>query len=253
MAKKRKKSEKEAEEEYEFKPPEFDEKDFLRKELADTRAVVFTVVYAVALGVVAGALSAADRAFVGPSFLIVIGGLFSLPYVYPLAKVDTKTFQKKNWLGNIGTFFFTFLAIWILVLNQPFADLARPTINNFTVWVEKPGNLTAIDYKANKTNGVFEWIPRYGESLGTVVTLNSTLNLTAKVADNDHLKSVQISIVGTDYRGMSFEGKNRWGYKMNATDPLLATGKLTFGISAQDDAGNQAVFFPTGTITIPTA
>jgi len=250
MAKKRRKSDKEEEEEYEFAPPEFDEKDFLRKELADTRAVVFTVVYAIALGVVAGALSAADHAFVGPSFLIAIGGLLSLPYVYRLVKVDTKVFQKRNWLGNVGTFFFTFLAIWILLLNQPFADLARPTVNNFTVWVEKPGNLTAIDYKVNKATGVFQWTPRYGEDLATVVTANSTLNLTAKVADNNHLRLVQIKIVGSDYQNMTFEGKNRWGYKINATNSLLAAGSLTYGISAEDDSGNQAVFFPTGTIPI---
>ncbi len=250
MAKKRKKSDKEAEEEYEFKPPEFDEKEFLRKELADTRAVIFTVVYAIALGVVAGLLCAADRGFVGPSFLIVIGGLFSLPYVYPLVKIDSKTFQKRNWLGNIGTFFFTFLAIWILLLNQPFADLARPTINNFTVWVEKPGNLTAIDYKVNKATGVFQWTPRFGEDLNTVITANSSLNLTAKVADNDHLKSVVISVTGHDFSAMTSEGKNRWGYRINATDPLLGGGQLTFGISAEDDSGNKAVFFPTGSITV---
>jgi hypothetical protein len=249
MAKKRRKTEKEPEEEYEFRPPEFDEKEFLQKELSETRSVIFTVLYAIALGIVAGLLVATDKGFLGPAFLIAVAGMFSLPYIYPILKIDSKAFQKRNWLGNIGTFFFTFLAIWILLMNQPFVDLANPSITNATVWVDRPGNITAIDYKFISTAGVYQWTPRYGEKLDQVIRANVTyhLNLTAKIADNHALRSAQISVNNKDYVSMTFEGSNIWGYKVNATS--LAP-ELTIRISAEDVSGNQAVFIPSAIIPI---
>jgi len=251
MAKKRRKSDKEPEEEeYEFRPPEFDEEEFIRKELSETRTVIFTVIYAVVLGAVAGLLSAADKTFLGPAFLIAIAGMISLRWIYPMFKIDTKAFQKRNWLGNIGTFFFTFLAIWILLLNQPFADLAKPTITDVTVWVDRPGasggnNTTAIDYKLSGTAGVYQWTPRYGESLDHVIRANASyhLNLTAKVADNRALKNAQISVNGRDYVSMTSEGKNRWGYKLEASTlaPFIGANALNIKISAEDKSGNQQV------------
>jgi hypothetical protein len=256
MAKKRRKSDKEPEEEYEFRPPEFDEKEFIKKELGETRSVIFTVVYAIVLGAVAGLLSAADRAFLGPAFLIAIAGMVSLKWVYPIFKIDSKAFQKRNWLGNIGTFFFTFLAIWILLLNQPFADFAQPTITDVTVWVDRPGvsggvNTTAIDYKFSSALGVYQWTPRYGEKLDQVIRANVSyhLNLTAKVADNHALKSAQISVNGADYKNMTSEGKNRWGYAVDAGS-LPSNVGLNIKFSAEDESGNQYVLIISPTIPV---
>ena len=251
MAKKRRKSDNEPEEEYEFRPPEFDEKEFIRKELGETRSVIFTVVYAIVLGAVAGLLSAADRAFMGPAFLIAIAGMVSLKWVYPMFKIDSKAFQKRNWLGNIGTFFFTFLAIWIILLNQPFADFAKPTIKDVTVWVDRPGNVTAIDYKFSSALGVYQWTPRYGEKLDQVIRANVSyhLNLTAKVADNHGLKYAQISVNGLEYTSMTSEGKNRWGYNYDAVNLTTAVG-LNIKISAEDESGNQYVLIISPTIPV---
>jgi hypothetical protein len=251
MAKKRRKSDDEPEEEYEFRPPAFDEKEFIRKELGETRSVIFTVAYAIVLGAVAGLLSAADRAFMGPAFLIAIAGMVSLKWVYPMFKIDSKAFQKRNWLGNIGTFFFTFLAIWILLLNQPFADFAQPTVKDVTVWVDRPGNITAIDYKLASAQGVYQWTARYGEKLDQVIRANESydLNLTAKIADNKGLKNALISVNGMDYASMTLEGKHRWGYKMNATS-LTTTGGLNIKISAEDESGNQYVLIINPTIPV---
>lgn len=256
MAKKRRKSDKETQEEYEFKPPEFDEKGFIEKELRDTRTVIFTVVYAVVLGIVAGILSITDRVLIGPAFLIALAGMFSLPWIYPIFKIDSKSFQKRNWLGNVGTFFFTFLAIWILLLNQPFGDFAKPTITDVTVWVERPGNVTALDYKLSSTTGTYQWQNRYGGSNTSVVGLihaapDYSLNLTAKVADNDGLKYAQISVNGGEYQSMTFEGKNRWGLKINGTAlSTFITAGLSFSIAAEDDTGNQQIFIPNQAIPV---
>ncbi len=249
MAKKRRKDrEKEAEEEYEFRPPEFKEEEFLRKEMSDTKTVIYTVLYAGVLAVVAWAMTLASRDLVGPAFLVIVAGVFSLRWVYPALGVDTKAFQKKNWLGNIATFFFTCLAIWILLLNQPFADFSNPTITNVTVWVEKPGNITAIDYKVIKDD-TFAWVARYNATVAGIIHTNSSyiVNITARVADNSGVKSVSINWNGTVYP-MTSEGKHIYGYKILGSQ--IKTSALSFTIYAVDKANNQAMLAPNGSISV---
>ncbi len=247
MAKKRRKDREEAEEEYEFTPPEFDEKEFLLKEIFDTRVVMFTVLFGVIFGVVAGLITITDNSLAGVAFLVVVVGMIALRWLYLLVKIDTTKFLKKNWLGNIGTFFFTFLAIWILLINQPFADFAHPTVTNATIWVANPGNVTAIDYKFNKALGTNTWSERFGFSVGTVIHSNSTLNITARVADSDGLRSVTISIPNMPIANMTREsaGISRWGYVVNASSFISGpTGSLSFIITAIDEKGNQELFQP---------
>ena len=257
MAKKRRKDrDKEEEEEYEFRPPEFEEEEFLKKEMADTWAIIVTVLYAIALAVVAWAMTLASRDLAGPAFLVAVAGAIALKWLYPLFKVNTKGFQKRNWAGNIGTFFFTFLAIWILLLNQPFADFAKPTVTDVTVWVTRPdGNTTAIDYKLNTTlaTPVFQWMPRYGESLGGIIHAkeNYTVNITARIADNDGLKSMTISVNALASVTMTSEGQHRWGYKITGNTLNPSTG-LSFQITVLDKANNEGRFVPE-TAAIPVA
>jgi hypothetical protein len=81
------------------------------------------------------------------------------------------------------------------------------------------------------------------------VTLDYHLNLTAKVADNRGLKSVQISVNGADFQPMTSEGSNRWGYRIDA-DTLSPSVGLNIKISAEDESGNQLVFIPSTTIPV---
>jgi hypothetical protein len=122
--------------------------------------------------------------------------------------------------------------------------------------VDRPGasdgvNTTAIDYKFSSTAGVYQWTPRYGEKLDQVIRANLSyhLNLTAKVADNHALKSAQISVNGADYANMTSEGKNRWGYNIDAVT-LTPTVGLNIKISAEDESGNQKVLIPSTTIPV---
>ena len=135
MAKKRKKDKK-PEEDYEFKPPEFNEREFLVKELRDTRAAIITVGVAILFGVAAGAVTALSHSIVGLAFIIGIAGMFLLKFIYKLIGVDISGFTKKNWAGTVATYFFTFLAIWVLLLNTPFLDLTDPGIDKAIVWVK---------------------------------------------------------------------------------------------------------------------
>ncbi len=245
MAKKRRKDREKEEEEYEFKPPEFDEKEFLQKELFDTRVVMYTVIFGVAFGVAAGVISILDNTLVAVAGVLVVAGIVGLKWLYALVKIDTKKFLKRNWVGNIGTFFFTFLAIWILLINQPFADFAKPTVTNVTVWVANPGNITAIDYKFNKDLKTNIWSERFGEPIASVIKANSTLNITAKIADDHGLSSVTISVRSAPFVGMVSEPKNRWGYSLAAGSVMSgSSGSLAFIISAVDDSDNSILFDP---------
>lgn len=250
MAKKRKK-ERVEQEEYEFRPPEFDEKEFLKKELTDTRTVLFTIGYAAVFGIVAGLIAQVSTELIAFGAVLLVAGILSLKFVYPYMKVDTSTFAKKNWAGNVAWFFFTFLAAWVLLFNYPFADFAQPQVTEVTVWVTNDvGNITAIDYKNVPAQGGYVWVPRWGD-LNTLIVSDPayTINITAKVADNGELATVMIAIGSptATYETMSAEGDHRFGYQFTA-DQLESS--LLFYIRAGDHAGNVKLFYPTGSIPV---
>jgi hypothetical protein len=249
MAKKRKKD-KEEKEEYEFVPPDFDEKEFLLKELRDTKTVLITVGYAALFGIAAGLISNYDESLALAGLALVLGGLLSLRYFYPLVKIDASEFQRKNWAGNIAWFFFTFLAVWVLTFNYPFADHASPNIGEVTVWVDSGTNVTAIDYEYVDSIGGYTWVPRWGEDPDSLIYASGayTVNITARVADNGVLTTVRISVNGGDLVHMTAEGDHRYGHSL--TGDQIASGSLTFTISAWDEADHEAVFVPVKAIRV---
>jgi len=256
MAKKRKKD-KEEKQEYEFKPPEFDEKEFLLKELRDTKTVIMTVGYAAVFGIVAGVLTSINELLAWVGLGLLVGGVISLKYLYPRLKIDTSTFQKKNWAGNVLWFFTTFLAVWILTLNFPFTDHADPSVTEVTVWIQRGTNstapdynLTAIDYKYVDSAGTYMWISRWGGSLESVLYASAsyTVNITAKVADNGKLSTVRVSVDGADYATMSPEGDHRFGYSV--TGDLIESSSLSFTIVATDSVGHEKIFTPVSGIPV---
>jgi len=253
MAKKRKKD-KAKEEEYEFRPPEFDEKEFLKKELADTRTLIWTVLYAAVFGFGAGLLMLANEQLLGVAFMLGIAGIVSLKYFYPIIKVDTESFQKKNWLGNSAIFFFTFLAIWVLVLNVPVSDHANPTVENVIVWVSDGTTVKGIEYKYIQTQGIYGWVPlNASDKLDEMISVSAgvTVNITAKVTDNGDLRSVVIEVTsaGTVTSPMTGQEGYRFGFQISSHD-LNAEGDLMFAITATDDAGNLLEWRPDRTVPV---
>ena len=247
MAKKRKKD-KEEKEEYEFRPPEFNEKEFLKKEISDTRTAVVTIIYAGVFGGVAGLITIMAPDLAGVAFLVGIAGMVLLRYFYPMFNVDVKAFQKRNWLGNLGTYFFTFLAIWVLMLNVPFSDHAKPTVEKVIVWVGSEGSLKGAELRNVPAQGGFVWVAlNESDDVSKIISksANSTINITARVSDNGKLASVQISI-GTQsppLYTMTNEGNERYGYQITSGELGTTTG-LMFYIFADDSVGNSLVFFP---------
>ncbi|MDH3365962.1 MAG: hypothetical protein OEM29_08195 [Thermoplasmata archaeon] len=247
MAKKRKKDKGRKEEEYEFKPPEFDEKEFLKKELRDTRTVLMTVGYAALFGVFAAVLANLSSKLIGVSFLLVFIGLYSLKYFYPRINVKTEEFQKKNWAGNVAWFFLTFLAVWVLTFNYPVSDHANPAVEDVIVWVtdETTGDTVGLDYKYVASSGSYAWVPRTEGALPLHASGQYTINITARVSDNGILVKAEIAVgsVNSPYTEMTHEGINRYGYELGA-ESLASGTPLMFFIHSADDHGNEMTFVP---------
>ena len=139
MAKKRKK-EKPEKEGFEYKPPEFDEQEYLKKEVRDTKALLVTIAYAALIGIASYGVMFTEVALA--ALLGIIAVVF-LRHIYPLVGVDTSAIEKKQWAGNIIMYLFTWLAVWVLLTNPPFSDIAGPTFKDEQLYFEEsPGNWT---------------------------------------------------------------------------------------------------------------
>lgn len=127
---KRKKEEKDAP----IKLPEFDEVEFMEREIAGAKASVATIAYAIPVAVLSFLITLAGVPIV--AFFGGIGLGFLLYYVMPnlpVLRIDTSRFKRRDWAGHGVTFFFSWLAFWILLLNAPFGDFTAPTIASVTV------------------------------------------------------------------------------------------------------------------------
>ena len=221
MAKKRHK----AEEKVVFKKPDFDEKEYMRKELLNAKVGIITFFYAIPFGVVSWQLTLADLSIFG--FLVVIMGILSLRYVYPYLGVDVEKFEKKTWFGNGAVLVFTWLSIWVLLLNPPFSDMASPDITN----VQVSGN-----------DGV-NWTAAPRDDL-TGLTLGGgppdNLAIKAKATDNVGIRRVVMEVDGIPYEVGAWAGEEEhfFGRPFDATPG----DTIPVVITAWDDAGHNATY-----------
>ncbi|ODS40677.1 MAG: hypothetical protein A7315_02355 [Candidatus Altiarchaeales archaeon WOR_SM1_79] len=223
MAKKRKKEKEE--EGYEFKMPEFDEEEYLRKEVRDAKSLFVTIVYAVGIGIISFGLTFVDLAL---AVLVGFIAIVFLRHIYPMIGVDTTLIEKKQWAGNIIMYIFTWLAIWILLSNPPFSDFAAPTIKEDGIYFGGPGNWT----KLNETNDI-------GRGM------NVSINITVIDNVDVDVKSVRISIKRNDVEiedsGMVFMKDNRYIFVLYN----ISNGEYEYTITAKDVNNHKASFSKT--------
>lgn len=209
MAQKKRK-EPEVKEEYTFTPPDFNEREFLEKDITVTKTVLLSALLALVFGVVA--YFTTDISYVIGLLIIVIGAV-ALKYIFDLLPWDFSKVENKTWLGNGAMFFFLALGIWILLLNPPFGDTVDPQIHDLEVW--------AGDVQYNR--------PYNNVPLGEV-TFNAT------VIDNGDLSLVKFSFTGADPQSydMVVGDDGRYEY----THTFTTAGTYNFVVIATDEAGN---------------
>lgn len=210
MAQKKRK-EPEVKEEYTFVPPDFDEREFLEKDITVTKTVLVSALLATVFGVLA--FFTTDISYVIGLLLIIVGAA-SLRYMFKTLPIDVSKVENKTWLGNGAMFFFLALGIWILLLNPPFGDYVDPQISDVQVW-----------------SGGLE-ISRSTVPVGESVVINVT------VVDNHHISKVTMTF--TDPTGSTYEmtkGQDgRYGFEITFDAPNTT---YNYVITAVDGAGNQ--------------
>jgi hypothetical protein len=212
MAKKKKKEDEE--EAPAFKFPEFDEKEYLRDEMRDAKAVIAATLLGIPMAVGAAALTG----FVHPTAGIVLGlaGFVVMFYLFRFLLKDISGFKIKHWLMCAGGYFFTFLAAWVIFINPPFMDLAGPVIEDvqystdYLVWTEVTG---AVD-----------------------MPYNATFTVRASVTDNVGLSAPPTITLGPDSSAMTPVPGLRGQYEAI----MHGTGRVT--ITASDAEGQETEF-----------
>src|SRR5438094_9802065 len=110
--------------------PDFGEVGYMRKEIEGARAAVATIAWAVIGALVAFGLYSVLPAL---AFFAGIAVGFGMYFVFPLIGIKTESFKRRDWIGHGITYFFSWLAFWIILLNPPFSDHTDPTIQAISI------------------------------------------------------------------------------------------------------------------------
>lgn len=211
MAKKKK-----VEEEYEFVPPPFSEKEFIIKDLSDSKIVIYTTL----IGIVVGAIAAAATLYVSAilGLLIIILMVFVLfRLIYRAMRVNFSNFKRSDYVYKGGTYLITALAIWILLLNPPFAVATPPSIRG----VPSLSELSSGNHWVNYT---------LSQSVPPVIS-PGTVNITARIYYIQDA-SVFLNLIKNGNTIMGLKMRQTSTYEFSAIFNVTA-GSYTFYISAR--------------------
>jgi hypothetical protein len=223
MAKKRKKQ-KEEDESYEFTKPKFDEEEYLRKEVRESKTLFVTFLYAAGIGIISWGLTFFEPALAAFVGLIMV---FFIAQIYRIVGIDTTKLEKKAWGSNIVIYFFTWLLIWIILSNPPFSDFQEPVIRSDGIYFGNDGNWTRI----NDTNR---------EELD--FTMNVSINVT--VRDNVEVDETSVRITikhgETEIADAAMEsiGNDSYGYAIGN----LSQNNHYYTITAKDVNGHESSY-----------
>ena len=122
MAKKRRIIEKDAQEEYEFVPPEFDEEEFIRKDLYGTKVLLIVACFSIVIGILCSCLqlSFTDKTGLWLGLLLLFLGIAAIKPLLKLLRFDPELLERKSMVGNYILYLLLGLGIWILMVNPPF-------------------------------------------------------------------------------------------------------------------------------------
>ncbi len=214
MAKKRRKEEKKEV----FKKPEFDEIEFMEKEISNTKVAMLTIAFSFPIAVVSFFITLGGLPAAG--FLIGVGSIFLLKYVYQFFNVNVEKFETKDKLGNAAMFFFTWLAVWVLILNMPFSDLTSPTVSKVKLLGCPPD---PISLKSD-TQHTCE------------ISGSHSFTIEARVTDNSDVRSVTFFMDSPNSTSVAMI-KDRSDYYVHSLN--LSEGQtLVFYIEAEDRNGH---------------
>ena len=157
MAKRRK--EKDEDEDKPFKIPKFDEQEFIKRERRNIKATFIAFLFGVLMAFVCfgfWALMGSNSAFRWPLVLLVfIANAVFIKYLFLRFNLDLTDFTKKNWFVTYAVYFFTWLLIFIVIVNPPFYDDEPPLVEVVALpGVQEPGGNITIVAKITDNSGI---------------------------------------------------------------------------------------------------
>jgi hypothetical protein len=210
---------------YGFKYPEFDEREYLVKELKETRILIVTILMAVIFAVISLAsmlIMPNKDALVG--LIVGLVGIMSLRFVYPAFKIDTSAFDWKKWFMNVLSFFGVWLAIWILLCNPPISDFTPPSIDQ----VRSLHGDTTTYLKDNV--------------LDVNISGTTSFTIEAHIADNSQLDSgsVKLDIQRAAPHTSNISRPDEHTFRWDINN--IPQGQYPTVLSAKDTNGNWKIF-----------
>ena len=218
MAKRRHEAEHEDEEV--FRMPDFDKEEYVKEEINRAKASMVPVILGIVFGIISAlvfiSLSSSLSWPVGAAFGIL--GIFLIKPMFPMFRVDVSMLKKKDFLGHGAIYLFTWLVLFILLLNPPFADFTAPSVGNV--------HLEGLD------NSTGNWTV---VSSGSNMSSFSEFRVVALVSDNVAVRSVEISIDGSDWKEMQMVQDGAYICPISYSQPFA------YSIKASDINGHEVL------------
>jgi hypothetical protein len=146
MAKKRK--EKTDEEEFDFKLPKFDEEKFLNKERRNIKTLFISFLFGFVIALISFGFWILLSGSTFRWELILLLGVFNIPwikYLFLKLDIDLTDFGRKGWFGSYAIYIFTWLIVLILLVNPPFYDEEKPSVDIVALpGMQEPGGTVNI-------------------------------------------------------------------------------------------------------------
>lgn len=122
MAKKKRRIIEEPEEEYEFTPTEFNEREFILKDLYMTKVFMVVAVLAAIVGVI-GAIICNHTGYWWLATIVSFAVCFAMPKILAAFRFRVDMLDMKSMLGNYLLFLMLALGVCIILINEPFASI----------------------------------------------------------------------------------------------------------------------------------
>lgn len=229
MAKKRKEPIDEEQKTDKLNLPKFDEAAFVAKEKRNIRALYLSFIMGFIMALVCfGFWALLKGNFLRWELVLLLGVVNAswLRYLFIRLKIDVSQFTRKNWMSAYLTYFFTWLIIFIVLVNPPFYDDADPIIEISALpGMQEPGGNVHIvalildNVEVQKDNIIFTLTDPWGTTTQPSYTYQ------------DHIFSYTQESP-SNYSGTPLT----YTYQLNATDPSGHTTSVNGTFTFTEDA-----------------
>jgi hypothetical protein len=120
-----------AKEDLPFEVPEFNEDEFVRKELISFRTTIILFAYSLVVAFLTFVVWRQTQVGFLILLLIALAAGAAIPLLYRLVRIDYSHFRRKEWIGTMFLHFFFWLGFTLLLTNPPISDNAPPVVEMF--------------------------------------------------------------------------------------------------------------------------